>query len=143
MKSIGLLQQHKILMLSNKVIFTDPRYCSLYFTAESTLFFSEGLPSNLKSSTKALNECTHLNRGWLTAYYILGPMMLTESVIYVYEHASIPGFLAFFARMEIEIQLNRFVASTFLSICITAYGTATLRFANTSINCANLLSLVR
>ncbi len=43
LKSIGLLQQHKILMLSNKVIFTDPRYCRLYFTAESTLFFSEGL----------------------------------------------------------------------------------------------------
>ncbi len=37
-------------------------------------------------------------------------------------------FLAFFARMEIQIQLNRFVACTFLSICITAYGTATLRF---------------
>ncbi len=33
-------------------------------------------------------------------------------------------FLTFFARMEIEFQLNRFVASTFLSICITAYCTA-------------------
>ena len=55
----------------------------------------------------------------------------------MYEHASIPGFLAFFARMEIEIQLNRFVASTFLSICIIAYCTATLHFVNTSINCAN------
>ncbi len=57
LKSIGLL------VLSNKVIFTDPRYCRLYFTAESTLFFSKGLWSNLKSSTKALNVCTHLNRG--------------------------------------------------------------------------------
>ncbi len=47
LKSIGLL------MLSSKVNFTDPRYCRLNFTAESTLFFSEG---NLKSSTKALNN---------------------------------------------------------------------------------------
>ncbi len=39
LKSIGLLQQHKILMLSNKVIFTDPRYCRLYLLL-SLLFSS-------------------------------------------------------------------------------------------------------
>ena len=34
----------------------------------------------LKSSTKALNVCTPFNSLELTAYYILGPKMLTESV---------------------------------------------------------------
>ncbi len=33
------------------------------FCHPTSSLFSEGLWSNLKSSTKALNECTHLNRG--------------------------------------------------------------------------------
>ncbi len=48
-----LVIPNETLMVCNNI-----RKCRLYFTAESTAFFSEGLWSILKSSTKAVNVCT-------------------------------------------------------------------------------------